>query len=115
MMKAIIDNERGIRQRHQSILCLIDKELKEKYNGSNFIYSHPTTQEIHSSSRLDTGLYCVGFRKFKHRVDSYYGGSTTLSKMGVKSRAVRTLRSPCWAKLPTQTSRKGAGTGLFDL
>jgi type I restriction enzyme S subunit len=31
-------------------------------------------------------LYCRGFREFKHRIDNYRFGSTTLSSLGVRSR-----------------------------
>jgi hypothetical protein len=86
LVHAIMDKEKLIRKRHAQIINLIDTELSNKQTGKKFIYSHPNLEEIKSTSRLDTGLYCVGFRSFKHRVENYAHGMTYLSKMGVQSR-----------------------------
>ena len=86
LVQAIVEKEKTIRARHQNILSATDCELSDNQNGSVFHYAYPSNRDIKTSSRLDTGLYCYGFRKFKHRVDSYRFGSTCLSEMGIKSR-----------------------------
>jgi hypothetical protein len=86
LSEAIAEKELAIRTRHKTILQSIDAELGQSCQGAEFVYSHPTLAEVSATMRLDTGLYCRGFRAFKHRVDSYRHGATTLSKMGVRSR-----------------------------
>ncbi|MBI4916073.1 MAG: hypothetical protein HY825_09525 [Acidobacteria bacterium] len=86
LMEAIVDKERAIRSRHETILAAIDSELTESGNGSVFAYAFPQLSEVRTAGRYDTGLYCRGFRAFRHRVDHYKHGPTTLSALGVKSR-----------------------------
>jgi type I restriction enzyme S subunit len=91
LMEAKVDKEVTIRQRHEKILSLIDKEIQEKNKGLEYKYSHPSTEDIKVSSRFDTGLYCKGFQSFKHLIDNYEHGSTCLSDMGIKSRRGQNL------------------------
>ena len=86
LMQAIIEKEKAIRERHDAIAATIGKELSLGSRGKAFQYAFPTISGIKDSSRFDSGLYCTGFRAFKHRVDDYNQGSTCLSKMGVKTR-----------------------------
>ena len=76
LTQAIMEKEISLRQRHESILSLIDTELENSRNGRAFKYEYPTLEEVRLTSRLDTGLYCVGFRSFKHRIESYTSGFT---------------------------------------
>lgn len=85
-MQAIVEKEIVIRERHDAIKFAIDEELSTNNQGKAFQYAFPVISEIKESSRFDSGLYCKGFRSFKHRVDNYKRGSTCLSKMGVKTR-----------------------------
>lgn len=86
LVQAIIDKETAIRNRHMSIMGLIGEELSTGFIGGEFKYSYPTTSDIRASSRLDAGLYCDTFQSLKHWIDNYRYGSTTLSRLGVKSR-----------------------------
>jgi len=86
LMQAIVEKEKTIRERDHSIITGIEKELSTNRLGREYHYVFPTISEIKESSRLDSGLYCAGFRRLKHLVDDYKDGSTCLSKMGVKSR-----------------------------
>jgi hypothetical protein len=86
LTQAIMEKEISIRQRHASIFSLIDKELEKSRNTNAFKYEYPTIEQVRLTSRLDTGLYCVGFQSFKHRVENYKFGFNNLSKMGVQSR-----------------------------
>lgn len=83
---AISDKERAIRIRNAEILRQIETELVANQTGGAFRYEHPTLAELRATNRLDTGLYCRGFRAFRHCVDHYRHGATTLSVMGVRSR-----------------------------
>ena len=86
LTQAIIEKEKAIRERHDAITMAIEEELSANNRGKAFQYAFPARSEIRESSRFDCGLYCAGFRSFKHRVDDYKRGSTCLSKMGVKTR-----------------------------
>lgn len=86
LMQAIVEKEKAIREHHDAITSAIEEELSINNRGKAFQYAFPWISEIKESSRFDSGLYCTGFRSFKHRVDDYKRGSTCLSKMGVKTR-----------------------------
>lgn len=86
LTQAIIEKEIAIRKRHESIFFLIDTELKKSRSGTIFKYEYPSIEEIRLTSRLDTGLYCLGFRSFKYNIEKYIHGITCLSKMGIQSR-----------------------------
>jgi type I restriction enzyme S subunit len=86
LMQAIVEKEKVIRERHHSIIAVIEKELSTNRLGREFHYAFPMISEIDECSRFDSGLYCMGFRRLKHLVDDYKHGSTCLSKMGVKTR-----------------------------
>jgi len=86
LTEAVMDKETAIRARHLAIHTQIEGELASGQTGKPFIYAHPTLAEVRTSQRLDTGLYCRGFRAFQHRINSYRHGATTLSAMGVHSR-----------------------------
>jgi type I restriction enzyme S subunit len=107
LTQAIIEKEKAIRERHQAIFSAIDSELTDDHNDSTFLYSHPNILEIRALLRMDTGLYCLGFKKFKHRIDNYKFGSICLSEMGVKSRrgpnlAVSVIGRSLYSEKPKQ-------------
>lgn len=83
---AIAEKEKAIRTRNNEIYAQIEAELAVNQTDKTFHYSHPTLDELRKSLRLDTGLYCKGFRAFQHHVSNYRHGATTLSAMGVRSR-----------------------------
>jgi type I restriction enzyme S subunit len=86
LTEAIIEKEKAIRARNDEIHAQIEAELAANQTGKAFQYAHPTLDELRTTLRLDTGLYCRGFRAFQHRVQNYRRGATTLSAMGVRSR-----------------------------
>jgi type I restriction enzyme S subunit len=86
LVQTIVEKEEAIRERHDAIASAIEDELSTNGRGKAFQYAFPEISEIKESSRFDSGLYCRGFRSFKHRVDDYKRGSTCLSKMGLKAR-----------------------------
>lgn len=81
LMQAIVEKEKAIRERHDAITSAIEEELSANNRARAFQYAFPVISEITESSRFDSGLYCTGFRSFKHRIDDYKRGATCLSKM----------------------------------
>jgi type I restriction enzyme S subunit len=86
LTEAAVETETAIRAQNDKINAQIEGELTGNQTGDAFRYSHPTLGELRSTLRLDTGLYCRGFRAFQHSVNNYLHGATTLSAMGVRSR-----------------------------
>jgi len=86
LTKAAVETEAAIRVRNEEINAQIEGELIGNQTGKKFQYCYPTLDELRSTLRLDTGLYCRGFRAFQHSVNNYRHGATTLSAMGVRSR-----------------------------
>jgi type I restriction enzyme S subunit len=86
LTQVVVDKEKAIRARNDEIRAQIEAELSENQTEKEFQYSHPTLDELRATLRLDTGLYCRGFRAFQHCVNNYRRGATTLSAMGVRSR-----------------------------
>ena len=83
---AIADREKAIRARHAEIIRNIHNELGANQTGGTFHYEYPALAQVRTAKRLDTGLYCRGFRAFQHRVNHYRHGATTLSAIGMRSR-----------------------------
>lgn len=86
LTEAIIDKEKAVRARNTEILRMIDDELSANQIGGTFRYEYPTLTELRKTTRLDSSLYCRGFRTFQYRVNHYRHGATTLSALGVRSR-----------------------------
>lgn len=86
LVLAISDKAGHIRSRSREILRQIDSELSTNQVAGPFRFEHPTLGDVRAIRRFDTGLYCQGFRTFRHRVDGYRYGSTTLSALGIRSR-----------------------------
>jgi hypothetical protein len=107
LMQAIVEKEKAIRERHDAIMSAIDEELSTNNRGKAFHCSFPVISEIAESGRFDSGLYCTGFRSFKHCIDDYKNGTTWLSKMGVKTRrgpnlAVSVIGKSLYSEEPKQ-------------
>lgn len=105
LMESIVEKERAIRSRHQAILAAVEAELDNNSGTGTFSYEHPSSTSVQTAGRFDTGLYCEGFRRFKHRVDNYTHGSKMLSQMGVKSRrgpnlAVSVIGRSLYSEIP---------------
>lgn len=86
LTEAIVEKEKSIRARNGEIHAQIEAELATNQTGKAFQYAHPTLDELRTTLRLDTGLYCRGFRTFQHRVNNYRHGATTITAMGMRSR-----------------------------
>ncbi len=86
LTEVLVEKERAVRARNDQINAEIEAELTSNQTGKTYQYAHPTLDELRTTLRLDTGLYCRGFRAFQHRVKSYRHGAINLSEMGVRSR-----------------------------
>lgn len=80
LAKSIVNKEILIRQRHFSIMRLIDKELTEYQNSSAFRYRLPTLNELKKVGRLDASLYKEFFKQGLFRITNYSNGYKPLTK-----------------------------------
>ena len=74
LTQAIINKQRLIKQRHQSILALIEKELQDNQKDNVFSFKLPTISEIEDIGRLDTGIYSQQFKKITFKIQNYQHG-----------------------------------------
>lgn len=85
LMQAIIRKEELIKQRHATILSLIDDELCNNQKENSFTYHLPTFQDLQSVGRLDTGLYSPEFKECIKQIKQYKGGfSENIHALGYK-------------------------------
>jgi len=80
--KAIINKEKLIIQRHKNILQLFETELVNNQKPIKYTYELPRINEIKSTERLDTSLYCKEFKYWNHLVKVYINGSIDLISRG---------------------------------
>lgn len=82
LTRAIVNKQRLIKERHQSILALIEKELLDNQKDNTFSFSLPTIKEIESVGRLDTNLYRANFKKLVFIIKNYAKGFKTIQELG---------------------------------
>lgn len=82
LTQAIINKEKIIRDRHESILKAIEQELVDNQNSKQIPFKYPTYKEIEAIGRFDTSLYTEEFKKWNNRVINYKHGSIDLISRG---------------------------------
>jgi hypothetical protein len=86
LMQVIVNKESAIRDRHRTLLAVIEAELAAGQVGGSYQHVEPRVGDLRSTTRLDTGLYSRDFLAYKHRIENYKHGATTIGKLGVTSR-----------------------------
>lgn len=82
LTSAIIRKEEEIKKKYQTIIKMIDKELKTNQKQEEFNYKFPTFSEVLNAGRLDTGVYTKNFKKLMFDVENYKAGASTLKQLG---------------------------------
>ena len=82
LTQAIVNKQRLIKERHQTILTLIEKELLDNQGDIVFSYSLPTIKDIENIGRLDAGLYSRQFKKVAFKIQNYKYGSCDIYQLG---------------------------------
>jgi len=80
--QAILNKEKLIKERHQSILKSIETELKENQKTKKFKFEFPNVSELEEIGRFDTGLYNKDFKQWNFLVKNYKYGSNDLISRG---------------------------------
>ncbi|MBF0412397.1 MAG: restriction endonuclease subunit S [Desulfamplus sp.] len=82
LTQSIINKEQLIKERHKSILQLIEQELLSNQKSNEFKFELPTIKEIEEVERLDTSLYRKDFKYWNFLVKNYSKGSKDLISRG---------------------------------
>lgn len=108
LTQAIVNKQRLIKERHQTILALIEKELLDNQNNTVFSYTLPNIQEIENIGRLDTSLYSFKFQKWKFLVTNYRNGFIDLISRGFSwSRGTSLEKNFIGSRIDSDKPQKG--------
>lgn len=84
LTQAIINKQILIKQHHQSILALIEKELLDNQKDNNFSYNYPNISHIQENGRMDATFYSEYYKKLIFPVLNYGYGHTPLTEQGLE-------------------------------
>lgn len=84
LTQAIINKEQLIKERHKSILILIEQELLTNQKPNKFEFELPTYKEISLIERFDTNLYREYFKKEIFIIQNYKGSYKAFQDFGFK-------------------------------
>lgn len=82
LTQAILNKEKLIKERHQTILSKIETELKDNQKKKTFELNFPTINEIGETGRLDTNLYRKEFKEVDFLIKNYSKGYQTIFDSG---------------------------------
>lgn len=92
LTQAIINKEKLIKQRHETILNIIEKELLGNQKNKKFSYEFPNLNEIIDVGRLDTSRYSKKYKEYEFLINNYKNGSFKLSDYGYKAKRGQNLQ-----------------------
>lgn len=84
LTQAIINKEKLIKERHEAILKSIETELLENQKPNKFSFELPRINELEEVGRLDTGMYCLDYKKLKFYITNYTNGSLSFLNLNDK-------------------------------
>lgn len=82
LTQAIINKEKLVKKRHESILKSIETELLENQKPNKFNFTLPKINELEEVGRLDTNLYRKYFKNVIFEIHNYKNGFKTISDLG---------------------------------
>lgn len=82
LVKAYLNKIKLIKERHQKILALIEKELLDNQKDNDFSFNFPTIKNIENIGRLDASLYSYKFQQWEYFVKNYAHGYIDLITRG---------------------------------
>lgn len=108
LTQAIINKETLIKNRHQSILEKIEKELLDNQKENTFNFNLPTFDEVKSVGRLDISLYSKEFKYWNFVVTNYKNGYIDLISRGFSwSRGTSLEKKFIGSRIDSDTYCKG--------
>jgi len=92
LMKAAIQREEKIKEKHRSIIELIDLELKNNQNNGAFDYVFPRISNMLNSYRIDAGFYCEELLRQQYLIENYSNGFNDFSSSGFRFKRGQNLQ-----------------------
>lgn len=92
LTQAIINKEILIKQRHNTILQKIERELLDNQLDNKFNFNPPSFKEIQSVGRLDTGVYSEKFKRIDFLIKNYKNGYFFIDENCIKSGSTPEVR-----------------------
>lgn len=84
LTQAIVNKQRLIKERHQAILALIEKELLDNQKNNNFSYDYPKIECIQENGRMDATFYSKYYKMLMFPVINYSYGYAPLTEQGLE-------------------------------
>lgn len=82
LVKAVINKEIAIRNKHKLIMQQIEQELEENQTETKYIYRQPNIAEIIQLDRMDSSLYSSRFKKNEFLIKNYKRGTSSIFDLG---------------------------------
>jgi type I restriction enzyme S subunit len=82
LVRAVIRKEMKIKENSNLIYETIKKELLDKQNPVQFLYSSPTYKELESIGRFDSSLYSEEYKKATFLIENYSKGAKNVYSKG---------------------------------
>ncbi|MBF2057941.1 MAG: hypothetical protein IGQ45_12170 [Cyanobacterium sp. T60_A2020_053] len=82
LVQAIINKEKLIKKRHETILKFIEKELMENQKSNIFEFELLTIEKLQKVGRLDTKLYGEYFKSVVFNIENYQHGFQNIYSLG---------------------------------
>jgi len=82
LTKAIVNKEKAIQSKNQSIFESIQKELLENQKKKEFKYALPKIDELKTSTRIDSGYYSFEYKEKQFLIKNYANGAFPIKKWG---------------------------------
>lgn len=92
MTQAYLNKLDLIKNRHQSILEKIEKELLDNQKDNSFTFNLPTFNEVESVDRLDTGVYSKKFKEIDFLIKNYQYGYFFIDENNIRSGSTPEIR-----------------------
>lgn len=92
LTQAVINKEILIKQRHNTILQKIERELSDNQLDNEFSFEKPTFNEVKEVGRLDTGLYSKEFKQIDFLIKNYTNGYFFIGSNNIKSGSTPEIR-----------------------
>lgn len=82
LTRAALRKEAEIKRKYDTIMRLIDKEVKDNQGPNKFNYSLPSLRDLAQTSRLDPGIYCQDYQAKQFLIRNYVHGSQDIFTSG---------------------------------
>lgn len=83
LTKSIIEKEKNIRKRHNTILQVIETELLDNQKKKDFIYKLPAIKDLEDAGRIDSSLFSRKYKEKIYLITNYRHGFKPLTEQNL--------------------------------